>query len=398
MFEFLSTLSLLGALAGVTLLTGGRRLLKAASFPLLFLLFAIPLPMILLQQISLPLQLFSTTFAHGLLAGLGCEVERQGVLLVFPKFTLAVADACSGLRSLLTVLAIAGLAAHLTAASAGRKALLIVLSSIAALLVNVLRILLASLIGIAFNGETACLLFERYSGYFFFALVILSTVAVFKLLQPAPSAPATIDPSPTPPETRLLVTKVLVPLLAVLLPMAGAAAALKAARAHESPIRLAGWNPVFAGWETLEVRPRAAFPGEEQLTGLLRDAKGRAVRFNLLHSVSGRYLHSPEACSMAAGWIPEQQRVLGDGPELWVLRRGTDRACVIFWFDLAGRTRRGSLDQHLGALAQRLWRGSIDSAYGEIVFPLPFGKEPEDRGFLDLADALHRAVKQRLWP
>ena len=400
MFEFLSCLSLLGTLAAVALLAGGRPLLRAAAFPLAYLLFAVPLPIILLQQISLPLQLLSSAGARAVLAGLGCPVLRQGVLLAVPKFTLAVADACSGLRSLMTVLAIGTLAAHLARAPLPRKALLVALASAAALVVNVLRITLAGLIGIAFDGETACLLFEKYSGYFFFALVVLSTLGIFKaLIPPAPDEPAPA-PSPAPPVgPRLLAAKVLAPILAALLPMTGIAMVLKARRASEAPSRFAGWQPELAGWEALDVRPRPSFAGEEQLTGLLRDAHGRTIRFNLLHSVSGRYLHSPEACSVAAGWIPEQQIQSRDGSlERWILRRGTERVCVFFWFDLAGRARRGSLDQHLGALLERLWHGSIDSAYGELSFPLPAGAGPESPGLGELAQSLHEAVQMRLWP
>jgi exosortase len=400
MFEFLSCLSLLGTFAALALLAGGRPLLKEAAFPLAYLLFAIPLPIILLQQISLPLQLLSSAGARAVLAGLGCPVLRQGVLLAFPKFTLAVADACSGLRSLMTVLAIATLAAHLARAPLPRKALLVALSSVAALLANVLRITLAGLIGIAFDGETACLIFEKYSGYFFFALVVLSTLGLFKaLIPPAPEPPSPAPPPGPPVGPRLLAATILAPLLAALLPMTGIAMVLRAWRGSDSPCRFAGWQPELAGWDTLDVRPRPSFAGEEQLTGLLRDSRGRSIRFNLLHSVSGRYLHSPEACSVAAGWIPEQQIQSRDGAlERWILRRGTERVCVFFWFDLAGRTRRGSLDQHLGALLQRLWHGSVDSAYGELSFPLAAGAGPEAGRLGELAQSLHEAVLARLWP
>jgi len=398
MFEFLSSVSILLTLGGIALLAGGVPLLRTVAFPLVYLLLAIPLPMILLQQVSLPLQLFSSAGAAAVLQGLGCEVARHGVLLGFPKFTLAVADACSGLRSVLTVVAIATLAAHLSTASLPRKVALVALSSVAALLVNILRILLAGLIGIAFDGETACLLFEHYSGYFFFALVVLSTVAVFKLLTPpTPEAPPVPPPPAEPVALRPLLRSVLIPLLAVIVPLAGAATAMKSTRGSETPKRLAGWKPELGGWQAIDVQPRVAFAGEEQVTGLLRDERGRTVRFNVLHSVSGRYLHSPEACSTAVGWIPEQQIVDPRFPlHLWVLRRGPERACVVFWFDLAGKPRTGSIDQHLGALAQRLWRGAMDSAYGEISLPFPVGSDAA--GLVELAQALHEEVRKKLWP
>lgn len=403
MFEFLSAVGLLAAFAGVALLLGGRRMLRAAAFPILYLGFAIPLPIVILRQISVPLQQFSALCARGVLAGVGCPVDRQGVLLVFPKFTLAVADACSGLRSLLTVLAIAALAAHLSRATAPRKALLVAVSSVAALLVNILRITLAGLIGVAFDGETACLLFEKYSGYFFFALVVLSTLGVFRWLAPRkPEAPpAEAPPSPLPHAGDLL-RRVAFPVIAFLIPMTGAAFALKASRSADAPENLSQWIPSIPGWRTTEARPIPAYPGEEALTGLFRDeAADRTVRFSLLHSVSGRYLHSPEACSLAAGWIPERQEIrdLGSLPvHLWVLRRGDDRACVLFWFDLGGTPRRGSLDQHFGAVMQRLWKGRIDSAYGEVVIPLPVGASLDEKRLLELSSSLHEAVRKQLWP
>ncbi len=399
MFEFLSAISIVGLLAGGCLLVGGRDFLKTASFPLLYLLFAIPLPMIVLQQVSLPLQLFSTVCAQAALAALGCDVGRHGVLLIFPKFTLAVADACSGLRSLLTVLAISTLAAHLSTGTLARKSVLVAFSSIAALLVNILRITLSGLIGLAFDGETACLIFEKYSGYFFFALVVLATVGVFKLVSPGVSPAPAPDPEPRDPVPwHRFRWAVFIPLFAVVAPMGGAAKLLQYDRKAPAPTLLAGWQPSIAGWEAVEVQPRPAFPGEEQLTGLLRNGAGTSVRFNVLHSINGRYLHSPEACSLAAGWIPERQSVDAGSIHLWILRRGTERACVLFWFDLGGKLRRGSIDQHLGALGQRLVRGGIDSAYAEIVLPLPPGTRLDEQALVELSRSLHGQVERRLWP
>jgi hypothetical protein len=143
------------------------------------------------------------------------------------------------------------------------------------------------------------------------------------------------------------------------------------------------------------------------MAGTMRGADDRTVGFTVLHSVSGRYLHSPEACSLATGWIAERQDVrefprAGAPPlplHVWILRRGNDRVCLVFWFDLTGRPARGSLDQHLGAVLQRFWRGRIDSAYGEISIPLPIGKDfSGEAALLDLAATLHREVSDRLWP
>jgi exosortase len=406
-FEFLSAVSILVVFAGLALLAGGTPLLRAVAFPLLYLLFAIPLPRVILEKVSLPLQLFSSACAEAVFSGLGAPVSRQGVLLIFPSFTLAVADACSGLRSLITVLAISTLAAYLAPATRLRKFLLIAIGSAAALLVNVVRITLAGFIGISVDGDTACVFFERYSGYVFFALVILAMLAAFGFLSQERREPAPPAEAPSPPvKPGFLAMKVLGPLLLVLLPTAGAAHVLKSSR-PPAPAQLGDWQPRLGGWQVQDVGHPAAPAGEEWVTGTLRDPNDRIARFSVIHSVSGRYLHSPEACSIATGWIPERQQVrefaAAGGPPLsvhfWILRRGTERVCLVFWFDLAGTPARGSIDQHVGAVWQRLKRGEIDSAYGEIVLPLRLGTPaPEEGPLLDLARALHREASARLWP
>lgn len=404
-FEALSVLSLVASLVGVALTAGGKELLGSLAFPLQFLLFAIPLPILLIEQVSLPLQILSTVLARGFLSGLGCTVARHGVLLVFPSFTLAVADACSGLRSLITVLAISTLAAHLSPGRFSRKILLILVSMIAALLLNVLRIALTGLIGMVSSGETACHLFEHYSGYLLIALVVLSTLGVFRLLgERPPTSPTPVDrpgiPAVAEPLARRAL-RILLPIFAFTLPAAWIAHSVAGGAEPSSPSRLSGWQPALLPWEVLEVKPVATSPGEEALTGRLRDPEDLRVQWSVLHSVSGRYLHSPEACSMASGWIPERQELREDGGipvHVWILRRGNDRECVLFWFTLDGVPRRGSLDQHAAALARRLWRGTVDSAYGEIVVPLSNGKEPEVERLVILGRRLEEAVRARIWP
>jgi exosortase len=406
-FEVLSAVSILGVFAGLALLAGGTPLLRGVVFPLLYLLFAIPLPRVILEKVSLPLQLFSSACAEAVFSGLGTPVSRQGVLLIFPSFTLAVADACSGLRSLITVLAISSLAAHLATASRLRKFLLITIGCVAALLINVVRITLAGFIGISVDGDTACVFFERYSGYVFFALVILAMGAAFGFLSQEPPEPEPPPEAPAPPVTpRLLAMTLLGPLLLVLLPAAGAAHALNAGQ-PAAPTQLSNWEPRLGSWQVQDIGHPAAPAGEEWVSGTLHDPKDRIARFSVVHSVSGRYLHSPEACSIANGWIPERQQVrefpAAQGGQLsvhfWILRRGAERVCLIFWFDLAGNPVRGSIDQHIGAVWQRLLRGEIDSAYGEIVLPLQLGTaDPEEGPLLDLARALHREASARLWP
>src|SRR5204863_8191999 len=118
------------------------------------------------------------------------------------------------------------------------------------------------LIGVAFDGETACLLFEKYSGYFFFALVVISTLGVFRWLAPRDPAPPPPAPAPAPlPRPGVLLRRVVLPLMAFLIPMTPAGSALKTSRYAAAPDQLARWAPQLPPWRTDEALPRPPFPG-----------------------------------------------------------------------------------------------------------------------------------------
>jgi exosortase len=404
-FELLASISLLASLAGLLHLAGGATLLREATFPLAYLLFALPLPVILLEKISLPLQMFSAAGASAFLSGLGVDVARRGVFLVFPGFTLAVADACSGLRSLITVGALAALAAHFLRASRVRKAALAGAGLAAALLANILRIALSGLVGLISDGSTAVAFFEGASGYLFFSLVILGLLGASMLLESKTpeSTPETLEFRPggaRPP--ALPVATLLLPLLVFLAPAGAAAAGLRASTGLEAPRKLDAWNPVVPGWEMRAGERRDGPPGEELWTGRWKGPDGREIAFSALHAVSGRYLHSPEACSLAAGWIAERQELVeaegGLPVNCWILRRGSERVGLLFWFTLAGVPQRSTMRQHLGALWQRLRTGRVDSAYGELSLPLAPGEEAPWTELIPLGASLQRALQARLWP
>jgi exosortase len=100
---FLSRTAFLISLAGLLLVAGGARLVRALAFPLLLLLFMIPIPQIVYSQITLPLQLFASRVAEWLLGLIGIPVLRDGNVLHLPSETLSVVEACSGIRSLLSL-------------------------------------------------------------------------------------------------------------------------------------------------------------------------------------------------------------------------------------------------------------------------------------------------------
>ncbi len=100
---FLQRSAFLFSLAGVLLLTGGTKLIRALAFPLFLMVFMIPIPAIIYSQLTLRLQLFASAVAETLLGLIGIPVLRDGNVLHLPSESLSVVEACSGIRSLLSL-------------------------------------------------------------------------------------------------------------------------------------------------------------------------------------------------------------------------------------------------------------------------------------------------------
>jgi exosortase len=111
---FLQRISLLGVLAGLAVWFWGWRMLRIAAFPLVLLLLMIPLPGVIYYQIVFPLQILASRMATWILHRLDLfPVLREGNVIVLSSTRLEVAEACSGLRSLLSLLTIAVMYSYL---------------------------------------------------------------------------------------------------------------------------------------------------------------------------------------------------------------------------------------------------------------------------------------------
>jgi len=103
---YTTRLSFVVALAGLVTLVGGVRLLRLLAFPLLLLLLMLPLPELITNKLTLPLQLLSSHLAAGFLGFLGVPVFQHGNILDLGVRQLQIVKACSGLRYILPLLAL----------------------------------------------------------------------------------------------------------------------------------------------------------------------------------------------------------------------------------------------------------------------------------------------------
>lgn len=100
---FTARLSFVITVIGAVWFLGGTVLLKKLAFPLFLLFFMIPIPAIIYSSLTLKLQIFASQLADGALTVLSVPVYREGNILYLPNQTLSVVEACSGIRSLLSL-------------------------------------------------------------------------------------------------------------------------------------------------------------------------------------------------------------------------------------------------------------------------------------------------------
>lgn len=172
---FLTRSSIVLLLAGVALFFLGWRWLRALLFPLAFLFLMIPIPALLYDQISLPLQFFASHVASSLLTLVGVPVLRDGNIIHLPAMTLEVAEACSGIRSLISLVALALIYGYLLEPAMWRRAVLVAAAVPIAVIANALRIMGTGLLVEYWSPEMGTGFFHAFSGWlvFVFALFLL---------------------------------------------------------------------------------------------------------------------------------------------------------------------------------------------------------------------------------
>lgn len=139
---FLLRASVWGILVGSVWFLLGTELIRGARFPLLYLLFAIPLPQMVLRPLRLGLKSVATRASADVLALGGYAAHPEGNVLIVDSRAFEVADACSGIRSLVAILATAVFFAWIVRAGWIRGSALVCLAVPITVLVNIARIVL----------------------------------------------------------------------------------------------------------------------------------------------------------------------------------------------------------------------------------------------------------------
>lgn len=179
---FLARISLIFLLAGMVIFLSGWPMLRAVIFPLAFLALMVPIPSIVLNQITFPLQILASKLSASLLPLLGVPVLREGNVINLPAMPLEVADACSGIRSLLSLTCLAVMYGYLLEKRIGIRVLLAVASIPIAVAANALRIVGTGLLVQYWDPDKAEGFFHQFSGWLIFVVSLLMLFALHLLI------------------------------------------------------------------------------------------------------------------------------------------------------------------------------------------------------------------------
>jgi len=179
---FLTRISILGTVAGSVLFLFGWRRLRILAFPLAFLFLMIPLPAIIFNQIAFPLQLFASRVGELALTTVDIPVLREGNVLILANTSLEVAEACSGIRSLVSLLTL-GIVFGYFADQRGWVRALIALSTIPiAVITNGARVAGTGVAAHQFGPGAAEGFLHEFSGWVIFVLAFMMIITLQWLL------------------------------------------------------------------------------------------------------------------------------------------------------------------------------------------------------------------------
>ncbi len=180
---FSSRTSLLVLLAGLIVLFQGWAMFRAVLFPWAFLFLMIPVPAIVLQHVTFPLQMLAAKLSSDFLPLCGVPVFREGNVINLPAMPLEVAQACSGIRSLLSLVTLAIIYGYLLDRRTWVRVVLAVSAVPIAVFANGFRIIGTGLLVQYWDPEKAFGFYHLLEGWLIFVVSLIMFFALHRVIR-----------------------------------------------------------------------------------------------------------------------------------------------------------------------------------------------------------------------
>jgi len=425
--EFLPEVSFVVTLGGLMLYLLGPAASRQLAFPYAFLWFMVPWPDTLVEFVSFPMQLFSAKYA-AMLAGLaGMAVRRDGVDIHLRSYTFSVGVPCSGMRSLVALLALSALVAYLSTGPLWKRRVLFVAGLPLAMLANVGRIVCILAIASIWSAKAAEGFFHGFSGIVVFLFATLGLLATGRALglryQPrelagtAEAAPlaspelAGARPSAGRAASCLGWRPCALPLALVLLTL-GLVAAYQVTGRSEVRLRAdLSRVPLRAGeWQGQDLGPLDRVSAEMLRPDAFMDrayvrADGYPVDVTVVFGHAKETFHSPGFCLLGGGWnvTHKGRRSLNSargGQRLvmneFALQRQDERRVVLYWYASHREATPSWVIFQWRLLRNRLLGRPTGGALVRVTAPVQESQQVASQAASELIGELYQDLRQAL--
>jgi exosortase D (VPLPA-CTERM-specific) len=346
---FIARTAFLVSLAGAVLFLGGTRALKILAFPLLLLLFLFPIPALIYARVTLPLQIFASAAAETVLNWVGIPVLRDGNILELPHERLSVVEACSGIRSLLSLGFLSLVYGYFFDRRVAMRWVLLGATVPIAIAANAARITLMGLLG-EYRTDLGQGAFHLFEGWVLFVVALSLLVTLHQLLGRKPRLLTCAVPYCRSVRERSLLV------LSALFLLQGAAfyglsrrvEAIPASRPlAELATSMGDWRMVREG--VIDQEDKDVLRADDYLTRQYAAASGESANLFMAYFQSqraGQTPHSPKNCLPGSGWtwsvadiIPVDIAGRAQPIEInhYIVSKGNDHAVVLYWYQSRDR-------------------------------------------------------------
>ena len=181
--NFIAAFSMLFVLTGLILYFYGTEIFKKIAFPILFLFFMIPLPSVIITRLSFKLKLFAAELATHVIRAIGIKVVQAGSIIQMPHAHVVVDDVCSGLRSLISLLALGSIFAYWFKGPVWKRLLIFVLTVPIAIVTNMVRVVILAVVSEIWGAQYAEGFVHDATGLLVFVLAFILLYVVVKLIE-----------------------------------------------------------------------------------------------------------------------------------------------------------------------------------------------------------------------
>ncbi len=392
---FLPRVSFLILLAGLIVFFQGWTFFRAVLLPWAFLILMIPIPALIMNRVTFPLQLLATRLSVALLELVGVVVYREGNIIRLVSGPLDVAEACSGIRSLLTLVTLAIVYGYLMETRTWVRVVLVCLTVPIAVVANSFRVFGTGLLMQSRFSDKAEGLPHAFAALLIFAVATMLLFVVHRVISliwksglAAPSNVAHLEKQPT---RGISVQSASFRFWIVAALMLATAIGLLA---RCPDVKHVGYLPFQIGdWEGSDVPIKQ---DERDILGpgeyLKRDYENASqpAKINLFipffpSQSAGDTIHSPEHCLLGAGWFPISREIIQlarpDGSSIpvnrFVVSKSERRQLVLYWFQAHGRVVASEWQTKYYLISDSIHMNRSDGGMVRLMTPMPNGESPD---------------------